>query len=225
MRTNNNVIASLLRVARSPAIRDNITPKSVKVEGSPEARITQFLVQVARGCFLYVKMVLDLLERGHLVIKSSSFNVLPLSLAEIFLLEFNLKYPSARAFQKVNSMHSSSKPPSATLPNSLQVEDILSTALASLVPLTPVELYNSVNALANVEIPMQWGEFLMRFSSLSGFLVRRADETLMFFHPTFREWLVRRKDFESKKFLCDPRNGHAAIAFRYDLIVCDCDPL
>ena len=58
-------------------------------------------MQVARGCFLYVKMVLDLLERGHLVIKSSSFNVLPLSLAEIFLLEFNLKFPSARAFQKV----------------------------------------------------------------------------------------------------------------------------
>ena len=73
------------------------------MEGSPEARITQFLVQVARVCFLYVKMVLDLLERGHLVIKSSSFNVLPLSLAEIFLLEFNLKFPSARAFQKVRT--------------------------------------------------------------------------------------------------------------------------
>ena len=96
-----NKFIFVLRVALSPAIRDNITPKSVKVEGSPEARITQFLVQVARGCFLYVKMVLDLLDRGHLVIKSSSFNVLPLSLAEIFLLEFNLKFPSARAFQKV----------------------------------------------------------------------------------------------------------------------------
>ena len=184
------------------------------MEGSPEARITQFLVQVARGCFLYVKMVLDLLERGHLVIKSSSFNVLPLSLAEIFLLEFNLKFPSARAFQKVWENFALFYFLALILPKSLQVEDILSTALASLVPLTPVELYNSVNALSNVEIPMQWGEFLMRFSSLSGFLVRRADDTLMFFHPTFREWLVRRKDFESKKFLCDPRNGHAAIAFR-----------
>lgn len=110
----------------------------------------------------------------------------------------------------------SALPDKSSPPKSLQVEDILSTALASLVPLTPVELYNSVNALGHVEIPMQWGEFLMRFSSLSGFLVRRADDTLMFFHPTFREWLVRRKDFESKKFLCDSRNGHAAIAFRYD---------
>jgi ankyrin repeat protein len=138
-------------------------------------------------------MVLDLLERGHLVIKSSSFNVLPLSLSEIFLLEFNLKFPSIQSFQKV--------------------EDILSTALASLVPLTPLELYNAVNALST-DAPMPWGEFLMRFSALSGFLLRRADDTLMFFHPTFRDWLVRRRDFESKKFLCDPRNGHAAIAFQ-----------
>ena len=39
-------------ISRCPAIRDNITPKSVNVEGSPEARITQFLVQVARGRYV-----------------------------------------------------------------------------------------------------------------------------------------------------------------------------
>ena len=61
---------------------------------------------------------------------------------------------------------------------------------------------------------MQWGEFLMRFSALSGFLVRRADDTLMFFHPTFREWLFKRSQNEPQKFLCDPRTGHAAIALR-----------
>ncbi len=41
----------------------------------------------------------------------------------------------------------------------------------------------------------------------------RADDTVMFSHPTLREWLIRRRDFESRKFLCDPRVGHAAIAF------------
>jgi hypothetical protein len=57
----------------------------------------------------------------------------------------------------------------------------------------------------------------MRFSALSGFLVRRADETLMFFHTVFREWLIRRETPvgpKGSKFLCDPRLGHAAIAFR-----------
>ena len=61
--------------------------------------------------------------------------------------------------------------------------------------------------------PLQWGEFLMRFSALSGLLVRRADETVMFFHSSLREWLIRRGD-RSQKFLCEPRQGHAAIAFR-----------
>lgn len=182
-----------LRISRSVSIQNNITPISAKLEGTPQERITMFLVQVAHGCFLYVKMVLDLIERGHLVIKSSSFNVLPLSLSEIFLLEFNLKFSSLRAFEKV--------------------QDILATALASLVPLTPQDLYNSVNAL-HCSSSIQWGEFLMRFSSLSGFLLRRADDTVMFFHPTFKDWLIKRREFDPKKFLVDPRLGHAAIAFR-----------
>ena len=96
--------------------------------------------------------------------------------------------------------------------NIFQVRDILSTALASLTPLTPVELFNSVNALLSsddylskvkpslrslpdqqtygnvIQQPMQWGEFLIRFSALSGLLLRRADETVMFFHPALRDW-------------------------------------
>lgn len=49
---------------------------------------------------------------------------------------------------------------------------------------------------------------------LSGFLVKRLDNTYMFFHPSFREWLMRRDEGESTKFLCDLRLGHAAIAYR-----------
>jgi hypothetical protein len=42
-----------------------------------------------------------------------------------------------------------------------------------------------------------------------------GDDTVMFYHPLFREWLIRRKDNETTKFLCDPRNGHLAIALNY----------
>ena len=190
----------MLRLTRSPNIQANITPTSVKADSSPpETRFTQFMVQASKGCFLYTKMILDLIERGHLVIKSStSFNVLPLTLAEIFMLEFNLKFPSSKAFEKVHN--------------------ILSAALSSLTPLTSVELYHSVNALvSDTSEHLQWGEFLMRFSALAGFLVRRADDTFMFFHSVFREWLIRRDTLaglKGTKFLCDPRLGHAAIAFR-----------
>lgn len=31
------------------------------------------------------------------------------------------------------------------------------------------------------------------------------DNTYMFFHPSFREWLIRREESESKKFVCDLR--------------------
>lgn len=54
----------------------------------------------------------------------------------------------------------------------------------------------------------------IRFKLLSGFLVKRLDNTYMFFHPSFREWLIKRDDNEATKFLCDLRSGHAGIAFR-----------
>lgn len=181
-----------LRINRSPALLSNITP-NVKLMDSPQARFINFMLGVSQGSFLYVKMVLDLIERGYLVIKSPSFNVLPMSLSEIFQLEFNLKFASTKSFEKV--------------------QDILETALASLTPLTPGELFGSINSLKTGP-PIQWGDFLMRFSALSGFLVRRADDTLMFFHPTFREWLYKRREIEPQKFLCDPRTGHAGIALR-----------
>ena len=40
----------------------------------------------------------------------------------------------------------------------------------------------------------------------------------------FREWLYKRKDIESQKFLCDPRNGHAAIALRMSRIEAPLNP-
>ena len=134
-------------ICRSPAILANITPNvtSVKMEsGQPQTRFVNFMLQESQGCFLYSKMVLDLIERGYLVIKSSSFNVLPLSLSELFLLEFNLKFSSTRSFEKV--------------------QDILETALASLVPLTPSELFSSFNALSQGNLVYTIYLFLLKVS-------------------------------------------------------------
>jgi len=66
----------------------------------------------------------------------------------------------------------------------------------------------------------------MRFSSLNGFLVRRSDDTLMFFHPAFRDWLIRRNQNTSKcsKFLCDPRVGHAAISSKMSTLEAPLNP-
>ena len=182
------------RISRSQNIQKNITPQVTrKMEENPQVKFQNYLLSISKGNFLFVKMTLDLFERGHLVIKSSSFNIVPKSLSEVFMLEFNLKYPSSTSFRKVS--------------------DILSVCLASLSPMSVSELYHTVSSLY-VDIVDTWQEFLVTYKSLTGYLVTRRDDSVMFFHPTLRDWLIRRSESENTKFMCDPRTGHAAIALR-----------
>ena len=184
------------RLQNSPSIQSNITlSTSGKIESGnmSQHKFSLHLLNLCQGSFLFAKLTLDLLERGHLVAKSSGYKVLPVTLAQIYLLHFNLRFPTIRSFEKVTH--------------------ILSVCLSALYPLTLLEIYYSVNALL-VDRFLPWTEFLQRFKLLSGFLVKRLDNTYMFFHPSFREWLIRRDENESSKFLCDLRSGHSGIAFR-----------
>ena len=182
------------RIAKSPSILRNITPTCARQSNeNPQVEFQNYLVSTAKGGFLFLKLTLDLIERGHLVIKSSSFKILPKSLSEVFLLEFNLKFPTVQNFRKVS--------------------DILSVCLASLQPLTLPDIYNTVSALY-VSPSFTWSEFLLLFKTLTGYLVVRRDDSVMFFHPLFREWLIRRGESDPSKFMCDPRTGHAALALR-----------
>ncbi|XP_039314116.1 protein TANC2 isoform X3 [Solenopsis invicta] len=185
------------RLAQSSSIQSNVTASvNGKAESSCNANQTKFsshLLALARGSFLFAKLTLDLIESGHLVAKSASYKVLPVSLAQIFQLHFNLRFPTMASFDKV--------------------QPLLAVCLAALYPLTLPEIFYSINSL-NIDHFISWDDFLQRFKMLSGFLVKRLDNTYMFFHPSFREWLMRRDEGESTKFLCDYRLGHAAIAFR-----------
>ncbi len=118
------------------------------------------------------------------MIKSSNYKILPVNVSEIFLLHFNLKFPSVRSFEKISS--------------------ILGVCLASLYPLSMQEIYLTVNS-GYMHRYVSWEDFRTRMEVLSGFLHRRSDDRLMFFHPAFREWLIRRDDTDSPKFLCDLR--------------------
>lgn len=209
--SNENLQKDLLdyinfRLQNSPSIQSNITSStSGKLESGnvSQHKFSQHLLNLSKGSFLFAKLTLDLLERGHLVAKSSGYKVLPVTLAQIYLLHFNLRFPTVRSFEKVTH--------------------ILSVCLAALYPLTLLEIYYSVNSLlVNKFIP--WPEFLQCFKLMSGFLVKRLDNTYMFFHPSFREWLIRRDENESTKFLCDLRGGHSAIAFRLSRVQAPLDP-
>ncbi|XP_050563444.1 protein TANC2 isoform X4 [Spodoptera frugiperda] len=183
------------RLQAAPIIETNIKCSTGKSEGVHNSvmKFAQYVLHLSQGSFLFLKLILDLLERSHIVVKSTNYKVVPISLAQIFLLQFNLRFPTVQSFEKVTH--------------------ILSVCLAALYPLTLVEIYYSVNSLlVNTFLP--WDEFCHRFESLTDFLVKRIDNTYMFFHPSFREWLIRRDDNESPKFLCDLRAGHCGIAFR-----------
>ena len=49
---------------------------------------------------LYLRLTLDLIERGRLPLKSANYSVMPVSLPEVFLLMFNLKFSSVHAFER-----------------------------------------------------------------------------------------------------------------------------
>lgn len=136
------------RVTNSASIQNNL------IAGTPgQFKFCQHLQTSSNGSFLFTKLTLDLIERGHLVAKSQSFKVLPVTLAQIYQLHFNLRFPTTSSFEKV--------------------ADILSVCLAALYPLTILEIYYSVNAL-NVDEFISWEAFLQRFK------VRRSFRTFAF---------------------------------------------
>uniref|UniRef100_A0A673HK20 Protein TANC1-like n=1 Tax=Sinocyclocheilus rhinocerous TaxID=307959 RepID=A0A673HK20_9TELE len=179
------------RIDHSPDILSNIAING-KAEPANISKLSAHLVARSQGSYLYLKLTLDLFEKGHLVIKSSSYKVIPVSLSELYLLQCNMKFPSASAFERV-------------LP-------LLNVALASLHPLTDEQLFRALNA-GSMRGELEWEDFQQRMDALSCFLIGRRDRTRMFCHPSFREWLVWRADGESTDFLCDPRSGHALMAF------------
>ncbi|KAM5268269.1 protein TANC1 isoform 5-T9 [Hipposideros larvatus] len=181
------------RVHSSQDILSNISLNG-KADAALIGKVSSHLVLRSLGSYLYLKLTLDLFQRGHLVIKSASYKVVPVSLSELYLLQCNMKFMTQSAFERA-------------LP-------ILNVALASLHPMTDEQIFQAINA-GHIHGEQGWEDFQQRMDALSCFLIKRRDKTRMFCHPSFREWLVWRADGENTAFLCEPRNGHALLAFMF----------
>uniref|UniRef100_A0A8C1U2N9 Tetratricopeptide repeat, ankyrin repeat and coiled-coil containing 1b n=1 Tax=Cyprinus carpio TaxID=7962 RepID=A0A8C1U2N9_CYPCA len=179
------------RINGSQNILNNISLNG-KADPIIVGKVSSHLISRSQGSYLYLKLTLDLFEKGHLVIKSASYKVVPVSLSELYLLQCNMKFMSNSAFERA--------------------VPVLNVALASLHPMTDEQLFQALNA-GSERGELLWDDFLQRMETLSCFLIKRRDKTRMFCHPSFREWLVWRADGESSDFLCDPRSGHALMAF------------
>ncbi|XP_026530344.1 protein TANC1-like isoform X1 [Notechis scutatus] len=181
------------RINASQDIINNISLNG-KVDAITIGKVSNHLILRSMGSYLYLKLTLDLFQKDHLVIKSASYKVVPVSLSELYLLQCNMKFMTNSAFERA-------------LP-------VLNVALASLHPMTDDQIFQAINA-GQIHGQQEWEEFSQRMEALSGFLIKRRDKTRMFCHPSFREWLVWRADGESTDFLCEPRNGHALLAFLF----------
>ncbi|XP_077071922.1 protein TANC1 isoform X2 [Siphateles boraxobius] len=179
------------RINGSQNILNNISLNG-KADPVIVGKVSSHLTSRSQGSYLYLKLTLDLFEKGHLVIKSASYKVVPVSLSELYLLQCNMKFMSNSAFER-------------SVP-------VLNVALASLHPMTDDQLFQALNA-GSERGELLWDDFQQRMETLSCFLIKRRDKTRMFCHPSFREWLVWRADGESSDFMCDPRSGHALMAF------------
>ncbi|XP_059203598.1 protein TANC2-like [Centropristis striata] len=198
MEENNNIDQDLQgylmqRIHSSSEIQSNVSLSNGRLDNTALAKLISHLKSLSRGSYLYLKLTLDLIEGGYLVLKSSSFKVVPVSLAEVYLLQLNMRFPTQSSFQRV-------------LP-------LLNVTVASLHPLTDQQLFEVVNAGALTGGTLHWGEFVHRLEQLSSFLLRRSDGSRMLNHASFREWLMWREEGQDDRFLCDPRSGHTLLAF------------
>ncbi|XP_051666347.1 protein TANC1 isoform X2 [Manacus candei] len=181
------------RINSSQEIINNISLNG-KADAATVGKVSNHLIMRSLGSYLYLKLTLDLFQKGHLVIKSASYKVVPVSLSELYLLQCNMKFMTNSAFERA--------------------QPILNVALASLHPMTDDQIFQAINA-GQINGEHQWEDFSQRMEALSCFLIKRRDKTRMFCHPSFREWLVWRADGENTDFLCEPRNGHALLAFMF----------
>ncbi|XP_062263870.1 protein TANC2-like [Platichthys flesus] len=181
------------RIHSSSEIQSNVSLSNGRFDNAALTKLISHLKSLSKGSYLYLKLTLDLIEGGYLVLKSSSFKVVPVSLAEVYLLQLNMRFPTHSSFQRV-------------LP-------LLNITVASLHPLTDQQLFEVVNSAALTGGTLQWDEFSQRLEQLSSFLLRRSDGSWMLNHASFREWLVWREEGQDDRFLCDPRSGHTLLAF------------
>ncbi|XP_060058512.1 protein TANC2 isoform X2 [Erinaceus europaeus] len=181
----------LHRIHSSSEIQNNISLNG-KMDNTTFGKLSSHLKTLSQGSYLYLKLTFDLIEKGYLVLKSSSYKVVPVSLSEVYLLQCNMKFPTQSSFDRVMPL--------------------LNVAVASLHPLTDEHIFQAINA-GGVEGSLDWEDFQQRMENLSMFLIKRRDMTRMFVHPSFREWLIWREEGEKTKFLCDPRSGHTLLAF------------
>lgn len=63
------------RIHSSAEIQSNVSLSNGRLDNTALAKLISHLKTLSKGSYLYLKLTLDLIEAGYLVLKSSSFKV------------------------------------------------------------------------------------------------------------------------------------------------------
>lgn len=63
------------RIHSSAEIQSNVSLSNGRLDNTALAKLIGHLKTLSKGSYLYLKLTLDLIEAGYLVLKSSSFKV------------------------------------------------------------------------------------------------------------------------------------------------------
>nr|XP_002121336.3 protein TANC2-like [Ciona intestinalis] len=137
------------RISSSQAL-SNLTLSGKSDPTVTQKHLGQHLIKTSKGNFLFLRLTLDLIEKGSIVPKSSGFKVIPVSVHEVFLLMCNLRFMSYTSFD--------------------DVRDVIAVALASLYPLKDDHIYQAIcSGLPPNQLPR--AKFKSQMDMLSELLV------------------------------------------------------
>lgn len=139
-------------ITESPSNYSNYSTIN-KLDSGFQIKFTNYLSSLCQSSFLFAKLILDLIEKGCLIIKSSNFKVLPKNIDDLCRLYFNLKFSSRLAYDRLAA-------------------HIFSLCLGTFRPLTLDEIYDALNcAYVNVNEKLTLNDLLDQMNSLDGFLI------------------------------------------------------
>jgi hypothetical protein len=164
------------------------------------ARLVQLLMNNAAsdnngggGGFLYLRLVLDQLIAGQLVLKSEAMRLLPHNLAEALQLYFNLHFPTAASYGLVR--------------------DLFAVCLTS--P-RPRSLAEATEILGSSGSSVTYREVVQSQGRVADLLALRSDGSLMFQHSLVEAWLTGPS---AGRFRVSLRRGHGLMVRHLDLVI------
>lgn len=121
-----------------------------KFDSNFQNKFAQHLISLSECNFLFVKLTLDLIEKGNLVIKSANFKVLPKSFDDLVKLYFNLKFQSRVSYERL-ALAVFSVIMACSFSRPLSIEDIYETLNCAFLNNEKVTINELIDQISNLD--------------------------------------------------------------------------